>query len=80
MYRYGGNFSGNAGSVNTGGGGGGATSNGANHGLGGAGGSGIAIFRVPLSADLFTTTGTVEKVVIGNYVYYNFKSTGTLTL
>jgi hypothetical protein len=58
--------------VNTGGGGGGAASqNGSLNG--GAGGSGIVIFRYPsVFGTAVSTSGTVATSVSGNYRYYAF--------
>ena len=67
-----------SGTANTGGGGGGAAW-GSGY-FGGAGGSGIAIFRFPIGSITPSYTGSPVITNSGGYTYYKFNSSGTITL
>jgi hypothetical protein len=74
---------GSPGIANTGGGGGGGYVSTRDIYLyaSGNGGSGCAIFRVPaVLNDFFQTTGTVDRIQSGDYMFIIFKSSGTLQL
>ena len=70
----------NSGSANSGGGGGGSSyGNGGNQGNSGAGGSGVAIIRLPAAYFASNTTGSPNLSIVGGYNIYTFKSSGTIT-
>jgi hypothetical protein len=70
--------------INSGAGGAGAanlTWSGAYDQAPGVGASGLCVLRFPIAANKYiSTTGTVSRVVFGDYVYFTFTSTGTLTI
>jgi hypothetical protein len=75
---------GTSGTANTGGGGG-ASGNSfqpialVNNQVGGNGGSGIVVIRMLSSFQAASTTGNPETYIKGNYRFYRFLATGSIT-
>lgn len=67
---------GTAGTTNTGGGGGGG---GTSSFIGGTGGSGVVVLRVPIARTAISTTGSPTVITDATYRYYKFTGTGTIT-
>ena len=62
------------------GGGGGSRTEGATSFRGGNGGSGFFSIGVPTAGYTVATTGSPSTTISGDYTYYRFESSGTITI